>query len=1189
MYNTQSQNWLKYYRNSLADAARMDISAKECEKGVFFKSFDELTPGALKKLFRKLSPKKKKEETPGKEKEIQEPVVVMIAPLYLKAEYIHAVKKSGATKIFPFWIPARLNEEGTLLPPDEKLQPWFIRGVLEPTAYKANVYPIISSVEKVDQILGDSCFCYDTWSEYLESSLVFFKRVTGQKHHSFNLDSYTYSHSLCLIKAKPNPIAVNVLALYDDLVQSEKRFKLLEQLLSFEKSNYNQIPDPDQLFATQGHYGQYNNEFPLSHSQRISLKLWDADPAGNVLAVNGPPGTGKTTLLQSVIANELVKSVLEGNQPPRIVASSSNNQAITNILDSFGGKLNRWIPDLSSLGTYMIANDKQKQKEATEKGYQILTRNDNKFNGHYISQFHDADIQELESFYIQKYSEYDTAAQTGNIAEITQVLRENIKEQANRIDSVLKAFSHCREAEREYFPRTELPVFRQSIIDLEVQLKQLSEYLQKLEEYFNCLVKFSQETKWLKRLSFIPLFKRKYNRKLAQLHLQAPNDTLKLELDPGKAQDWVVQESQEQIKYKISLSQKKEEKQRIYIYVAPIFQAWSEIEAALNQEWNAYLNPKDDKTRSAINKEFSEIEEIEQINRKLDVSCRYKAFTLALHYWEGMWLQEQKKSSFEITKGKKSRTELFLRLSHLTPLFISTFHSLPAFCSSIDPVADNWVQSPMYELFDILIVDEAGQVSPELGVPAFSLAKKALVVGDVEQIEPVWNIPYPRIDAGNLGLYNLLNGKNFHHWQQKKILCSSGSLMHIAQLASDYKVKEDLKGTLLTEHRRCVDELVTFSNEFVYDGLLRPMVGASKGKKLQKESHEKEAISLSLPPLSYMNVSGISEKRNGSTYNTREAETIAGFVDFWGDTIVRDHNKGKSEEKHKKLSDIIAIVTPFSAQKHEIRKQFQLKKIEDGITVGTVHALQGAEREIVIFSPAYGANHNGSLFFDSGFNMLNVALTRAKKHFIVMGNMSLFDPRQFRKPSGGLAKYLFQSPANEISSWLAYNEIKTKSTKRIDELEKHRGCIVAAFLRAKKRIIIVSPFISIHAINADEVIPRIQKAVAENIEVKIYSDAYLDCPGNHLKKSSKDGREALQKAGAELILLKGIHNKAIAVDEEILVEGSFNWLSAVRDTNHPHYRYEVSQLRKGKEAKIQIAELVNSLESISQVKQEVMN
>ena len=68
------------------------------------------------------------------------------------------------------------------------------------------------------------------------------------------------------------------------------------------------------------------------------------------------------------------------------------------------------------------------------------------------------------------------------------------------------------------------------------------------------------------------------------------------------------------------------------------------------------------------------------------------------------------------------------------PVFISTFHSLPRYmtCSS-----EGNPSVPLYNTIDLLIVDESGQVSPELAVPSFSLARQAILVGDIEQIEPI--------------------------------------------------------------------------------------------------------------------------------------------------------------------------------------------------------------------------------------------------------------------------------------------------------------------------------------------------------------------------------------------------------------------------------------------------------------------
>lgn len=69
---------------------------------------------------------------------------------------------------------------------------------------------------------------------------------------------------------------------------------------------------------------------------------------------------------------------------------------------------------------------------------------------------------------------------------------------------------------------------------------------------------------------------------------------------------------------------------------------------------------------------------------------------------------------------------------------------------------------PLYNGIDLLIVDESGQVSPELAVPSFSLAKQAILVGDIQQIEPVWSISdeYSFINLKNLGIVSNQSSEN---------------------------------------------------------------------------------------------------------------------------------------------------------------------------------------------------------------------------------------------------------------------------------------------------------------------------------------------------------------------------------------------------------------------------------------------
>ena len=120
----------------------------------------------------------------------------------------------------------------------------------------------------------------------------------------------------------------------------------------------------------------------------------------------------------------------------------------------------------------------------------------------------------------------------------------------------------------------------------------------------------------------------------------------------------------------------------------------------------------------------------------------------------------------------------------------------------------------------------------------------------------------------------------------------------------------------------------------------------------------------------------------------------------------KEYLEAPEQRYEKKIGEILGIVTPFTAQKKAVQKALAGVLGRDaGIVVGTVHALQGAERDVVLFSPVYGQGHSGNTFFDAGPNMMNVAVSRARDSFIVIGNPDLFSEGS-GKPSGILARQL---------------------------------------------------------------------------------------------------------------------------------------------------------------------------------------
>ena len=117
---------------------------------------------------------------------------------------------------------------------------------------------------------------------------------------------------------------------------------------------------------------------------------------------------------------------------------------------------------------------------------------------------------------------------------------------------------------------------------------------------------------------------------------------------------------------------------------------------------------------------------------------------------------------------------------------------------------------------------------------------------------------------------------------------------------------------------------------------------------------------------------------NYSAYSTGEIifikNIIEKFKEYYGDEI-KEH---------------IAIISPYRAQIDRIEEE-----IPD-IECGTVHAFQGQERSIVIFATTkyWRARSNDFGYLLEGEvsrNLLNVAVSRAKEKFIIIGSEELFD------------------------------------------------------------------------------------------------------------------------------------------------------------------------------------------------------
>lgn len=439
---------------------------------------------------------------------------------------------------------------------------------------------------------------------------------------------------------------------------------------------------------------------------------------------------------------------------------------------------------------------------------------------------------------------------------------------------------------------------------------------------------------------------------------------------------------------------------------------------------------------------------IKHLQDWLDQNLRPRLFHLAARYWEGRFVLSKKNTharvSKDVTFSPPSETQL-REMAMLAPVFVVTAFSAPKLMRRqlLDVESD---QPPyLFGEADLLIVDEAGQGTPEVGASAFLFAKRAIVVGDVEQLDPVWS----HDEAGDrllvqrfvLGARITPDDDAYRTLAPGGVLLACGSVMRMAQRISWRSAPNaQAAGLTLTNHYRCLEPIIEICNRMVYRGALQ--VATRSPKKLWRPE---------LKRLGYLVVDAPGDTANpgGSRRNLSEAATIARWLRENEASLVQHF----SPDGQKDLADIVAIVTPFRGQKsylkEAIAKAFGYARIDyedelaiyNRMTIDTVHSLQGAEKSVVIFSMVESSTPSEPQFYDRGTNLINVAISRAKEMFVVALSQTAVDyagqltEKTLHKPSD----YLWHAAVTKGSRLNSRHIVMVESPNKRDTIHAALG------------------------------------------------------------------------------------------------------------------------------------------------------
>jgi len=1142
--------WANYWRNSLADA--------DSGQGI-------LTKKNIEKEYLKVSrniQKNGKVDSDTVEQLFNDVdkgtnhIKVSYRP-YVKAQKLNHCKVNN--KYFPEYYtalicPLWLTREGLLFPAEAVIVP---RDLLSP---QDSVKLALNNIETLDKFLTTSNLQTigeddlptkatkvelvqqsKNWIAYIEYCRDLYTEVCLDAETKLVDDYEAPNYSLMIKSTQLTGVSNKILALYDDIITSKIELPLFSHYATRQITDFESCITPNHSVVLR--CGHSSNLYALADAQRDALTHALDMKDGDVLAVNGPPGTGKTTYVLSVVASLWVDAAIQQSNPPIIFAASTNNQAVTNVIDAFGkdfsegdGPLSgRWLPDIKSYGAYFPSFSKQTE---AQKKFQTAAFFDEIENLSYL--------EIAEPYFLEKSKEITNA---DSIESVRDWLHDELCMHQLQLQNIEERWAELCNAKAVVL--AELGETPELTLDRIKEAHQASELLAtKLSaDVESCLSFLASESIWLNLFSWLAPVRKKraLNRRL---HFSSNLSQTSLALMNDLTSDDIESEL---MSHKAKVDKQTQDLKEQYRCKKQFFTQWKQSE----KNWvNICKNLK-------IN--ISDKTDFDVVDKQADIKIRFIMFRLAVHYWEASWLIETRNlknvNDLKNKTGKSVVMPRWQRRMMLTPCMVSTFHSLPSLmtCSSYD--GTNFGVEYLFNFIDLLIVDEGGQVSPEVAGASFALAKKALVIGDIHQIEPVRSIT-AAIDLENLIQQGLVvDQAGYENIEKHGRSVINGSVMKIAQSASRfYYQPQNEAGMYLTEHRRCYDDIITFCNELCYKGALKPMRGKANSDAL-------------FPAFGYLHIDSKAEQKvGGSWFNSNDAQTIAHWL---------VENREKLEEEYQdKLENIVGIVTPFRAQVNEIEsycKQLAIKvgKNNNELTIGTVHALQGAERKLVIFSPVY-TQHNDGGFINSAPSMLNVAVSRAKDSFLVFGDMNVISKSVPSSPLGILGQFLFKNDSNELV--FTGNEYFKKidvdiECRALRDAKEHDQHLVELLKTAKKQVVVVSPWVQFHTLESTGLLEVIKEAIGRNINVSLYTDkSFNTCINNkwNADKASQFKKccEKLEKLGVSIGIINGIHSKMLMADNIYMTTGSYNWFSAAREGRHA--KMERSQALKGFKLKTEI-------------------
>ncbi|WGE89474.1 AAA domain-containing protein [Actinobacillus arthritidis] len=773
-----------------------------------------------------------------------------------------------------------------------------------------------------------------------------------------------------------------------------------------------------------------NSQYNMSLMQQFAINTIFKQQDEQVLfSVNGPPGTGKTTLLKEIFAENIVRRAeklseyktvrnsfkktplkIEFNKQTlyvyplqddltgfEMVVTSSNNAAVQNI--------SKELPQIKSLGkeewrdevghptftylqpiaqniiSYQEKNDKASYSELPIEqspwGLISCSLGNSKNRRAFVNSFMNAnpDAKGYDPIRHQGIMQWKNNQNILSFTQAKKIFVAKNKQVKKRIIQLQKYAESLEVKDRGDFERllqslqlqqqkmiSELEVNHTDLVKNQQKLTACKQLIENLKEQkallyaetnVNWLIKFFKKEKLANKRQDLTQLLEQEKQYLSEQKCLI-NDISMIESE-CKSQEQKIEQLKLEI---INLNEKKRECED---NLASLSKQFSQVEftfdkKALNEDswqikslWN---DPQLNLLRSELFQSALQLHEAwlkDALTMEKGISHNIFAINNLLS--GQAYLVGNKLAQEEATKI------IWQTLFMIVPVVSTTFASFRSQFRHLQANSLGWV-----------FVDEAGQAVPQAAVGALWRAKRAVIVGDPLQIEPVFTTPVDFTERLAETSYLPLEFNVKPHQTSVQLLADKANPFGT-------EISGLWVGSPLRVHRRCCEPMFSIANIIAYEG---KMIYGNGKHKFPPQS------SLDLGKSAWINITP-----NETVTNQRERE-----IAFVKKLLLR---------LMYRLQDVppVYIITPFRKLKEElqceIRKLKQWEQIKvSGYewvkeNVGTVHTFQGKENQIVLFVLGCDEqNIQSATALVSKPNLINVAATRAKHRFFIVGNHQLW-------------------------------------------------------------------------------------------------------------------------------------------------------------------------------------------------------